>query len=273
MLLTTSLSRYLLLGICLLFYHASQSQSLRASALNPNVYRTRVNLEAVRIMGKDLQKYDEKVLIDVENKFLDYKIISEDESGYVIIRVLPKVKLVESIDADGNKILVLKRESGKQTKSQADNAYRYYYAIKEDDIPPMGKTLLSEKIVGVPLVHPFKLRAKKGNEGWDIQQEFTVSYSFGIRLKSKKNPFSSSYWTIIPFGFGLGEDKYFKNSGDEKEDAISITYYQGGILRSWRSIHFGAFISFDAMIDKHNDWFYQGRPWYSFGIGYKFEKD
>jgi hypothetical protein len=44
-------------------------------------------------------------------------------------------------------------------------------------------------------------------------------------------------------------------------------------MRTWKKINFGAFISIDAMIDKKNNWFYQGQPWYSFGIGYKFKED
>jgi hypothetical protein len=211
------------------FLNYNYAQSLRASALNPNVYRTRVNLEGFRVLDKSLKKYNDKVVIDVEgDQFIDYKIVSEDEGGYTIIRVLPRVKIRQDRDIDGNMIYRVTRvhkDSG-QTKTQPDNGYLYYYAIKSAEFPPLGKTLLSEKIVGVPLIHPFKLRPTVKNIGWDLKPEFTVSYSFGIRLKSRDKPFSKNYWTIIPYGFGVTQDKYFQNIGDEKEDAVAVTYFR-----------------------------------------------
>ena len=78
-------------------------------------------------------------------------------------------------------------------------------------------------------------------------------------------------------GFGVGATKYFKENTDgtltEKKDAFAVTYYQGGLLLTIQKVNFGVFTGFDAMIDKQNDWFYQGRQWISFGLGYKFKTD
>ncbi|WP_294820103.1 hypothetical protein, partial [uncultured Flavobacterium sp.] len=96
-------------------------------------------------------------------------------------------------------------------------------------------------------------------------------------LKLNSKSFAQNYISIVPFGFGLGAAKYFTENGDgtlsEKKDSYAVTYYQGGILFTIQKINFGVFTGFDGMIDKQNDWFYQGKQWFSFGLGYKFKND
>ncbi|MGB8194232.1 MAG: hypothetical protein WCF67_20035 [Chitinophagaceae bacterium] len=261
-----------LILLVVLLPFAARSQTLKAVLLNPNVYRTQINIEATRISDINGIKYNDKVLIDVEGGFMDYKIISEDENGYIVFRVLPKVIYESYNTAQGTRYRIRRALSTDPALTSANNGYNFYCAVKSDDFPPLAKTLLSTKIVGVPLVHPFKLRPKRNTEDWDIQGEFTLSYSFGIRLRSG-GPLKQNFWTIILYGFGLSEDKYFKNPGDDKKDAIAITYYQGGLMHTWQKVNIGAFVSFDAMIGNKKDWFYQGRSWFSFGIGYNFKQD
>jgi hypothetical protein len=260
---------------------SSYGQSFKAMFLNPNVYRTKVDLTASRLIDKDLNTiYNDTFIIKVSDLgHLDYKIVNEDENGYVIIRILPKVKLLTepSPDDPSKTINVVRHTNDKQLKTDNNNAYNYYFAIKKDAFKPLGKTLLSTKIIGVPLVQPIKLRPSKGTEGWNLGGEFTVSYNFGLRIKLGKNPFSQNYLSIVPYGFGVGAAKYFKENTDgtltEKKDAFAVTYYQGGLLLTIQKINFGVFTGFDAMIDKQNDWFYQSKPWFSFGLGYKFKND
>lgn len=263
------------------FSFYSFGQSFKAMFLNPNVYRTKTDLKATRLIDKDLETlYNDTIIIKVSDLgHLDYKIINEDENGFVIIRVLPKVKLLteNSPNDTTERINVVRYYSARQLKSDSTNAYNYYFAIKKDAFKPLNKTMLSTKIIGVPLVQPIKLRPRKGTEGWNLGGEFTVSYNFGIRIKLGSNPFSQNYLSIVPFGFGVGATKYFKENSDgtltEKNDAFAVTYYQGGLLLTTQKINLGIFMGFDAMIDKQNDWFYQGKPWLSFGLGYKFKTD
>ncbi|PSK92091.1 hypothetical protein [Taibaiella chishuiensis] len=250
----------------------ASGQSFRAAVLNPNVYRTEVNFDAVRLSDQHGNIYNEEVTVDVEGRFMDYKIISEDENGYIIIRVLPRV-IYETINTPhGLKNRIRRAARGEEINCRTDDGYYYNLAVKKENFPPLGKTLLSTKIVGVPLVHPFKLRAALGDQDWELQPEFSVSYSFGIRLR-RGGKFTPKYLTLIPYGFGLGNAKYFRAKDDPKEDGVAITYYQAGLLYTWNKVNFGAFIGFDAMISKRNDWFYQGNSWYSFGLGYKFNND
>jgi hypothetical protein len=248
---------------------------------NPNVYRTKTDLKATRLIDKNLNTiYNDTLIIKVSDLgHLDYKIINEDDNGFVIIRILPKVKLLTEVSStDSTKTVnVVRHTNDDQLKSDSTNAYNYYFAIKKDAFKPLSKTLLSTKIIGVPLIQPIKLRPSKGTEGWNLGGEFTVSYNFGVRLKLGSNPFSQNYISFVPLGFGVGAAKYFKENTDgtltEKKDAFAVTYYQGGILLTIQKINFGIFTGFDAMIDKQNDWFYQGRQWFSFGLGYKFKTD
>ena len=110
-----------------------------------------------------------------------------------------------------------------------------------------------------------------------MSSEFTVSYVFGLRLKLSSHPFKQNFVTIVPYGFGLGAADYFTENPDrtltEKKASVAVTYYQGGVLLTIQKINFGLFGGLDAMISKKNDWFYQGKPWVSFGLGYKFKTD
>lgn len=258
----------------------SVAQSFRAVFLNPNVYRTRIDLTANRLIDDEWKTvYNDTYVIKVSDLgYLDYKVIKEDENGYTIIKILPKVKLTtETLPGSKKMINVVRHTEEKQLKSDNDNAYNYYFSIKKDGFKPLSKTLLSNKIVGIPLVHPFKLRPKKGIEGWNLEGEFTLSYNFGYRVKLGTNHFNQNFISFVPYGLGVGSSKYFIENSDgtlsEKKDAYAITYYQGGILLTLQKINFGVFVGVDGMIDKRNNWFYQGKPWFSFGLGYKFKED
>lgn len=257
-----------------------QCPTLKAMFFNPNVYRTKIDLVATRLTDKNFDTIyrNDTVIIKVsELGHLDYKIISEDENGFAIIRILPCAKLVsEPLQTNPNKNIKVVRFTN-ECPTDSTNAYNYYFAIKKDAFKPLSKTLLSTKIVGVPLVQPIKLRPSKGTEGWNLGGEFTLSYNFGIRFKLCKNPFTQNYLTVIPYGFGVGAAKYFTETSDgkltDKKDAFAVTYYQGGLLWTYQKINVGVFVGFDAMISKQNNWFYQGTPWLSFGLGYKFKND
>lgn len=265
----------------LLFYFTTNGQNLRAVALNPNVYRTKVDLKVTRILHKDLKTvFNDEYIIKVDDLgYIDYKVVKEDENGSMIIRILPKT-IISSKPSETDKtktINEVRHTNDPVLKSATNNAYNYYFAVKKDNIIPMTKTLLSEKIVGIPLVQPLKLRPNKSSLGWDLSGEFTVSYNFGLRLKLDKNPFSQNFVSIVPYGFGVGSAKYFTENSDgnftDKKDSYAITYYQGGIVLTLQKINLGIFTGFDAMIDKRNDWFYQGEQWFSIGLGYKFKNE
>ncbi len=284
-----------------------EAPTCRAVLFNPNVYRSRVDITGL-LVGKENANYVYKdtvvVKIDTNTKRFDYKIINEDLDGYVIIQILPSVKFIENnkvkyvveksytetINIDGSKsyqeVKTIKKVDYKTydivftTNGEVippdGFASDYYIAVKKDNFKPQSKILLSTKIVGIPLVHPFKFRTKTADVGDELSASFSVSYNFGIRLKlSKRDAFRQNFITFIPYGFGFGADKYFRHNLDgtttsnDKKDAVSMTYYQGGILLTLRKVNFGVFAGFDKMFGDKSDWVYQENMWFSFGIGYK----
>jgi hypothetical protein len=276
----------LLTSICIFFTITfCIAQTFRAVFLNPNVYRSRVDLKAIRLSDKKVSTIiNDTVIIKASrsgtagNPGIDYKVINEDEGGYVIIQVLPIVDLQQDPGApafDPTRKTLTVSANGKGAGFIDGSGY--YYAIKKDAFKPLSKINLSTKIIGVPLIHPLKLRPDKGVVGWDLNGEFTVTYSFGLRLKLGKNPLKQFYVTPIPFGFGVGAAKYFKENTDgtltDKQDSYAVTFGQMGVLFTYEKINFGVFTGRDAMIDKQKDWFYQGKRWFSFGLGYKFKND
>ncbi len=241
---------------------------LRAVFLNSNVYKTKVDLKLTQFSKTDgelLTTQKEITLKPETGKSVRYKIVGTD-GDYTIIKLLPRVK----INAD-NSVTV------DDPTDDNDNASNFAYYIKTKDFGLNQKVILSEKIVGTPLVFPYKLRLQDKGDGATITTDFTVGYTFGLRLKTSKIPYKQNFFTIIPYGFGLGSTKYFyqKNDGtySEKKDGVAITYYTGGLLWTISKVNIGLFAGKDAMIDRQNNWAYQGKWWFSFGLGYKFKTD
>ena len=130
------------------------------------------------------------------------------------------------------------------------------------------------KIIGTTILNSFKLRPSKGIKGTTFNNDITISYNFGFRIRTSNNIFSKNYLSIIIYGVGIGSFKYFKeNNGllTEMEDAVSITYYQAGLIYTKNKVNVGVFLGFDIMLQKQNNWCYQGSSWLSFGVGYKFK--
>ncbi len=259
----------LILAICISTSAFSQVGSyLRAVFLNPNVYKTKVDLKLTKFAETDgdLVTPVEVTLKPASGLSIRYKIVGTD-GDYTIIRLLPRMKL-----NNDNTITV-----SSTVPSSPEDATQYVYYIKTKDFSINQKTLLSEKIVGTPLIYPFKLRLQDKGDGATITTDFTVGYTFGLRLKTSKLPYKQNFFTIIPYGFGLCSTKYFYQKSDgtysDKKDGVAITYYTGGLLWTINKINIGLFAGRDAMIDKQNNWAYQGKWWYSFGLGYKFKTD
>lgn len=211
--------------VFLFFTVSSFSQTgsyLRAIIFNSNVYKTKVDLKLTQFSNIDgkLITTKEFTLIPKAEQSIRYKIVGTD-GNYTIIRLLPNLK----INSD-NSITV-----GKPTNAE-DDASKFTYFVETKNFGVNQKIMLSEKIVGTPLLFPYKLRLQDKGEGAIISTEFTVGYTFGLRLKTSKIPYKQNFFTVIPYGFGLCATKYYYQKADgtlsDKKDAVAITYYTGG---------------------------------------------
>src|SRR5687767_10810135 len=129
------MKRFLLILLSYSFMLSAKTQSFKAIVLNPNVYRTRVNIEATRIYDVNGNKYNDKVLIDVEGGYMDYKIISEDENRYIIFRVLPRVIYEAFNTAQGIQYRIRRALASEYPLASANNGYNFYCAVKADEFP------------------------------------------------------------------------------------------------------------------------------------------
>lgn len=246
---------------------AQVSSYLRAVMLNSNVYTTKIEMPVTLFASKDGDLLTQKnvVIKPVSGRSFRYKIIGTD-GDFTIIKLLPNVKI-----NNDNSITV------GDPATDTENGSEFLYFKKTSEFGLSQKNLLSEKIVGTPLIYPYKLRLQDKGEGASITTDFTVGYTFGLRLKMGSFPSKQNFFTIIPYGFGLGNTKYFYQQSDgtltEKKDAVAVTYYTGGILFTINKVNIGFFAGQDAMIDKQKNWAYQGNWWYSIGLGYKFKVD
>lgn len=244
---------------------------LRAIAFNSNVYKTLDEFELTKFSDLDGKPVtEEKVYLRPKTgKSIRYKIVSTD-GDYTIIKILPRVQ--QSLDVQ-TKLNLVQVVDG----APLVDASKFLYFVKTKEIRPNRKVVLSEKIIGTPLIFPFKLRTQDRGDGATISTEFTIGYTFGLRLKLSKQPYKQNFLTIVPYGFGLGNSKYFYRKDDgsysSKADAVAISYYTGGLMLTSNKINFGLFGGKDAMIDKQNNWAYQGQWWFSFGLGFKFKAD
>lgn len=250
------------------FSYGQVGPYLRAITFNNNVFNTKTDLQLTQFADKDgklLPVTKNVVLKPKVGKTIRYKIIGTDED-YTIIKLLPKMK----INSDGSVTV-------DDPTNATDNATNFLYHIKTKDFGLYQKNLLSEKIIGTPLIFPFKLRLQDRGDGATITTDFTLGYTFGLRLKTSKFPFKQNFFTIIPYGFGVGATKYFYEKSDgtysDKKDAVAITYYTGGLMYTVNRVNIGLFAGRDAMIDKQNNWAYQSDWWLSFGLGFKFKND
>ncbi|RAJ94240.1 hypothetical protein LX87_04125 [Larkinella arboricola] len=242
--------------------------------LNPNIYGTRANLKAKLIATSDGNLLDNQPIYylkpDPKNGFnyLDYRIYNENEGGNVIIRPLNYA----SISSDDMSIRPVESEP-----DSINNARNYLFSVTPADFTVGTKVEKQVHLIAIPLLHPFKLRGRTslglGNEELKptLTTDFTVGYSFGVRLRMG-NYLRSNFFTLIPWGFGIGNTKYF-NAKDliNKVDAAAVTYRTHGILFTLKKVNLGAFAGKDAMIYSQKDWAYQGKWWFSFGVGYQFK--
>lgn len=267
----------LLLAFALLSFNLSAQGTFWRRLTHQNIYRSRVDFEVEKLSDKNY-KLPKKEKFLVENPrgtngyyYIDYKIVSEDDNG-AYIKILPTFIETENVD-NNTQFRCIEHTIDTVLVKDRNNAYQNYYFFKKEDFNPLTKILVQEKLVGIPLVHPFKLRSNAANKGPVLNTEFTVSYNFGFRLKLNHNPFKQNFVNFIFYGFGVGESKYLNAEMAEEKDAAAVTYYQGGVLFTLQKVNIGAFVGYDAMIGKRNDWIYQSKPWFSLGFGYKFKED
>lgn len=122
---------------------------------------------------------------------------------------------------------------------------------------------------------PFKLRPKQSDTKFQMTTDVTIGAYGGIRKRiSKYNP---TYLTI-PVVLGLS----FINVNESTTTNVGVADFKSGITPGWtwatgfilqtNRLSLGLVFGRDYTSGYADDWIYNNKTWYSFGIGYAFQK-
>lgn len=125
---------------------------------------------------------------------------------------------------------------------------------------------------GVTVI-PFKIRpnikVNDKNMGFEFSKDVQLGISAGIKQRiSNYRPYFVNVLYNIGFS-GVTQDSYTTNGYvQDPVDVIALTHAIGLVL-DYSKVQFGFFLGWDQVSDRNrNAWIYQGKPWYSIGLGY-----
>ncbi|MBS4071947.1 MAG: hypothetical protein KGZ90_11495 [Algoriphagus sp.] len=131
------------------------------------------------------------------------------------------------------------------------------------------------QITAGQLTLPFKLRPKEGDTNFQMTTDVTVGAYGGVRKRISK--YSSTYLTI-PVVLGLT----FINVNENTTTNTGQVDFKSGITPGWTwatgiviqtdRLSLGFVFGRDFASGYAEDWVYNNKTWYSFGIGYSFLK-
>ncbi len=193
--------------------------------------------------------------------FIRYKVIKkEDKTQY--IRVLRGSAFIRND--------ILSVDTGEYKRGGPNE---WIFKVVDKDISPKKQYLASEKIVGMPITIPLKLR-NQGKAKYRTNINASLGYAFGYKIKLGNNPYRDFYVNLIPLTIGVGIQKYVPvDSMDSKtfkaEDQFAYSLGMGATLEISK-FNIGFIVGWDRMLADQKDWFYQNKPWVGLVLGYKF---
>lgn len=105
--------------------------------------------------------------------------------------------------------------------------------------------------------------------GFEFSKDVQLGISAGIKQRiSNYKPFYINFLYNIGIS-GVTLDSYTTNNYlQESIDVVALTH-AAGIVFDFSKIQFGIFMGWDKVSQRNqNGWIYQGKPWYSIGLGY-----
>jgi len=166
---------------------------------------------------------------------------------------------------------------GNTTKINSDNNNQFFCIksadYKEPAIKKRYKTWLynSKPNVGT-LVVPIKMRPKQGDVPFDFTTDFTLGSSFGYSFRMSH--YQPNYLSIVGvFGVtSVGVDSTTtKGTITQPNTKLSAITPGIGVIAEISNFQIGAVVGWDIVggVTGEN-WIYNGKTWFSFGIGYQF---
>lgn len=127
---------------------------------------------------------------------------------------------------------------------------------------------------GAQILVPFKLRPKINEDNLRITPEVQLGGYLSMRFRFDKR---RSRYLHLPFvtagvsGLGINNDNKIDESTNTGEGLVMGTTFTIGSAIELGAFQLGVMMGWDkAGGEIGKDWIYNGRPWYSFGIGFTF---
>ena len=157
-----------------------------------------------------------------------------------------------------------------------------YFCVKKDDFKEKSRRIYTTKlfrggsaITGGVVLLPIKIRPKTPNSitgqngGFDFSKDITLGLSIGHKQRvSVRKP----YFLNLLFCTGIGSiglDSFNTEGTITSSEDVPAWTIATGFVMDYKAIQFGAFVGWDHLSSKNrNNWIYQGKIWYSIGIGY-----
>ncbi len=162
--------------------------------------------------------------------------------------------------------------------NSADN--QEYFWISQDELTTLldNKTikksfkLTSDIAYGANVSLPFKLRPKVNEQNIRITPDITLSGFLGAKFRiSRKDP----YYIVPLVSLGLAtlpiSDETDGSVTDKGDGMVLGITTSTGVVFQLKDFQFGFLVGWDrAAGELGKNWVYNGKPWYSFSIGFTF---
>jgi hypothetical protein len=245
----------------------------RSVVLNTNVYKTKQDLLLKCVYDVTNQEAISSgtafQLLVGTREYIRYRVLKSGDSPY--IKFLPSMKFTATGAGYAIEVLAV-GETRTSSSSMIGRDPTQYYFQMADKLEPNKYYLASQKITGLPLTIPLKLRKQDGHI--KFSPSLSIGYAFGWKVRINNDPYKDKFLNVIAYGLGFNADKYQSRNADGTlsgtTDAISVTYWCSGLALEVNAFNYGIFLGKDRMFESNKNWIYQNKTWISLGFGYKF---
>ncbi|WP_298505079.1 hypothetical protein [uncultured Maribacter sp.] len=210
--------------------------------------------------------------------YTNYGVSSSDvATGFKVFRV--KNKDLKDNLSDKRNTTILKKSDNDVSYGDHDNVY-LIPSTEFDEYETEGDIYKKYRLghldfdYGAQLSVPFKLRPKINDDNMRITPEFQLGgfMSLKTRIDRKRGRFLHlPLITAGVSGLGVNSDNKIDESTTTGEGLVMGTTFTVGSAIELGDFQIGLMMGWDkAGGEVGKDWQYNGRPWYSFGIGFSF---
>lgn len=127
---------------------------------------------------------------------------------------------------------------------------------------------------GAQISVPFKLRPPVNSQPLRLTPELNLGGFIGARLRIKRYHDAYLYPFVLSAGVGtvgINENNTINENSIKGDSQILAANASTGFVFRWKDFQLGFLTGWDwATGDLGKEWVYQGRPWYSIAIGFRF---